>query len=112
MTDPQRAAADYIAALTDDEMAAFVASARAPQRQLTEQEVQMLYRERRYDEIVAALADGRLNTLTGVPQGQTDLVDRAQRLAPVTRADLAELNRLGRHDLAAAYGQHLDCITD
>ena len=48
--------------------------------------------------IVAARRDGRLNAALGMAPADVDLLDRAQT-EPLTRADLAGLARLGRHDL-------------
>ncbi len=108
-TDPGHIAADYLAALTDDELKAFIHDARQPDAaQLTKADLAGMKPEA----IEAARVAGRLDGLLGVPREQTELIARAQRRDPVTRADLAELNRLGRYDLVSGYAARLDLITN
>lgn len=108
MTDPRQAAADLLAAMTNDEFAAFAAEARtAPPAQLTRAELAGMTP----DAIVAARDAGQLADVLGVPREEAELLARAGRLAPITRAELARLTRMGRPDLAAAYAAHPDRIT-
>ena len=110
--DQYRAALDLVAALDDNEMEQFLTESRKPS-QLTRDDEQALARARRHADIEAAREAGRLDALLGVPADQIELVARARNLEPVTRAELAELNRLGRHDLVAAYSRSTDrIITD
>jgi hypothetical protein len=53
------------------------------------------------DAIVKARREGRLDNLLGVPAEQVELMDRA-RNGVISRADVQELAKLGRHDLIVA----------
>lgn len=108
-TDPRHVASDYLAAMTDAEAAEFITEARRPiPPQLSRADLAGMTPAA----INAAREAGQCADLLGVPREQTELITRATRLQPVSRADLAALNRAGRHDLTAAYAPHADRITD
>lgn len=111
MSDYDRGALDYVGALTDAELGEFLGAARKPS-QLTAEDVSRMYAARDYDGIVAAQAAGRLDEMIGVPTEQTELIARARRFGPVSRADLQQLQRMGHNDLVAGYAGHVDQITD
>lgn len=107
MTDAHRAAADYVAAMTEAELAAFIAEARTTPGQLTAADLKGMTPE----QIVTAKQQGRLDHALGVDAAETELLDRARKLGQVTRAELNLLRELGRDDLVAAYASSLDRVT-
>lgn len=108
MTTPPREVTDYLATLTDDDLAAVMKASRVPATQLERSDLKTMTPE----QIVTAKAEGRLNDMLGVPRERTELIAKARRLEPVTAADLKGLLKLGHHDLVAAYSAHPDRITD
>ena len=65
--------------------------------QLTESEYMLLTPEQK----VAAHADGRLDTLLGVPAVLVDVTERARNGERLTREDIRVLAEHGRHDIVA-----------
>lgn len=66
--------------------------------QLTEADVKRLFAERKFDEIEAARAEGRLDLVLGVPPAQVAALERGRNGTP-TAEDITTLSRMGRHDL-------------
>ncbi len=69
--------------------------------QLSDDDVHRLYQEKRFNEIAAAQAEGRLDRLLGVPDEDIALVDYA-RWGELDADDIRDLTALRRPDLIEA----------